>query len=155
MPVVVTVRLRSDLWTLRAEYEDGAVFGAKSDVDVEELMVDLRGQLDEAGRRLNCNRYRENALISGMSRGMSDGLACYLVKAWIPMLNWRLLHGSLDPAPAHHVVSSQQAQRYIDRWRRRGVWLLPIGLAALVFWRSLDLLLQIRHPWPPPRRNRD
>ncbi len=142
--VIVAVHLRHSRWTLRTEYGDGAVLEAESELDAEELLTELRAQLDEAGRSLNCNRYRKNALVSGMSRSMSDGLLCYLVRAWVPMLNWRLIVGALDTAPAYHVVSAREARTYLEQWRRRGVWLRPVGLVAYLFYRVRDLPLEVR-----------
>lgn len=117
---------------------DGMEFGVSGSPDLEDALVLLRQQLDRDGRRLHCNRFRRNALVSGMSRSMSGGEVCYLVRSWRPILPGRDLVPALGRSPMSQVVTTSENQRYLDRWNRRVALLAPLSRPVLAVLSLLD-----------------
>jgi hypothetical protein len=66
--------------------------------DFEEALQVLRTRLEYGGLLLLCNRFRRDALVTSLSRQMSDGLSCYLVKARVDLAPENLVEclGSAD-----------------------------------------------------------
>jgi hypothetical protein len=102
----------SDIQLLLA---DGREFSGDG-YDVEAALGVLRSQLDEVGLLLLCNRFRRDALVTSLSRQMSGGLSCYLVKRRKD-LNPDELVNCLDPAPRSEVVTGVEAEAYISGWK--------------------------------------
>jgi hypothetical protein len=75
----------------------------------------VRAMLEERDFLLLCNRYRIDAFVSSMSRQMSDGLRCYIVKP-NRAVDPSLIVESLESAPAELVSLCADADQYISRW---------------------------------------
>jgi hypothetical protein len=96
--------------------------------DVEEALQNLRVELESRNWHLLCNRYRRDAFVTSMSRQMSGGLGCYLVKPRRPVSHRQIVH-CLEPAGEAMVVSAQEAETFIAEWRRARP-----GILIRLFW---------------------
>jgi hypothetical protein len=84
--------------------------------DFEEALQVLRARLEDRGLLLLCNRFRQDAFVTSLSRQMSDGLSCYLVKARVD-LNPEELVECLGPADRSVVVTTSDAEAFIADWQ--------------------------------------
>jgi hypothetical protein len=84
--------------------------------DFEEAFQVLRTLLEERGLLLLCNRYRRNAFVTSMSRQMSDGLACYLVRPRAH-LDPEQVVACLGPADRSAVGTIAEAEVVIANWK--------------------------------------
>lgn len=89
--------------------------------DFEESLQALRSDFESQGRLLLCNRFRRDAFVTPMSRQMSNGLQCYLVKIR-KELDPRALVDCLGPADATSVAPASEAAVFIDRWKSNPPW---------------------------------
>lgn len=96
--------------------------------DLEAALEPLRGRLDDAGVLLGCNRFRRNALLTGMARSMGDGKTHYLLSLFREP-DIRTLVASLAPAPLDDVVTAAEAAAFIERCRKSLAF-----VRALRFW---------------------
>lgn len=112
----VEVRNPYDDCTIRLVGLSGVVVSAEGS-DCELALEDLRSVLESMGLRLLCNRFRRNALVSGMSRSMTGGMSCYLVRRFLPVRPEKDLVLAFGPASASDVVSAAEAARFIERWK--------------------------------------
>lgn len=86
-----------------------------SHFDFEESLQALWDKLEEHGLVLLINRYRRNAFVTHMSRDMSDGLGCYLVRMGRPVRP-RQIVSSLAGAPKRTVGTRREAEEFGKRW---------------------------------------
>ena len=99
----------------------------RSDVDFEEALVELRSLLEAEGKVLACNRFRRNAFVSPMSRQMSDGLGCYLVRFGQPVDPEKIVR-SLDSADPSKLATAAANEAFLRRWKLSS-WLgLPMAI---------------------------
>lgn len=84
--------------------------------DFEEALQVLRARLEHRGLLLLCNRFRFDALVTPLSRQMSDGLSCYLVRPRVDLDPGKLVE-CLGPADRSVVVTSSEAEAYIANWK--------------------------------------
>lgn len=89
--------------------------------DFEAALEVLRSDFEAMGRLVLINRFRREAFVSPMSRQMSNGLSCYLVKPR-RQIDPSMLVRCLDPADARHVVSEAEAREFIGRWQSQPSW---------------------------------
>lgn len=112
----VVLHRAGDHRTLRVVLPDGSVMAeANSAEDFEDALTSLREELEDQNIFLLCNRYRIDAFVSTMSRQMSDGLGCYIVKRHRPV-DPSLIVGALEPAPPQKVSTKADADEFIARW---------------------------------------
>lgn len=105
--------------TIQVTAQDGQRFEVQSSFDFEEALAHLRMELEDAGLFLLCNRFRRDAFISGMSRGMSGGLACYIVVEGRGVEPERAVP-SLGPAPADAVGTAAESEAHVAAWIVKG-----------------------------------
>jgi len=118
--------------TCQISVSAGGVFLAQGEgYDFEAALQLLRAELERKGVYLLCNRYRRDALATSLSRQMSNGLGCYLVKPRRPVDPDHIVD-CLGPASASDVVSREEADAFIAKWKSRP----PMSLLSLVGWRS-------------------
>jgi hypothetical protein len=84
--------------------------------DFEEALQVLRARLDDRGLLLLCNRFRRDALVTPLSRQMSDGLSCYLVRPRFDLDPEELVE-CLGPADRSVVVATSEAEAFIANWK--------------------------------------
>ena len=84
--------------------------------DFEEAFQGLRARLEERGLLLLCNRFRRDAFVTSMSRQMSDGLACYLVRPRADLDPEQVVE-CLGPADRSAVGTTSEAEVFIANWK--------------------------------------
>lgn len=84
--------------------------------DFEEALQDLRAQLEDRDLLLLCNRFRRDAFVTSMSRQMSDGLSCYLVKPRVGVDPEQIVE-CLGPADQSVVATKNEAEAFIANWK--------------------------------------
>ena len=104
-----------DEFTIRLTMADGRRLDVRSALDFEEALDRLRTLLEEQDLLLLCNRYRMDAFVTSMSRQMSDGLGCYIIR-WRRPIDPSQVVSSLDPAPLEMVTSKADAAAFIATW---------------------------------------
>ena len=84
--------------------------------DFEEAFQVLRANLEKRGLLLLCNRFRRDALVTSMSRQMSGGLACYLVRPRAGLDPEQVVE-CLGPADRSTVGTTSEAEVFIANWK--------------------------------------
>jgi hypothetical protein len=84
--------------------------------DFEEALQVLRARLEDRGLLLLCNRFRRDALVTPLSRQMSGGLSCYLVRPRVDLDPKRLVE-CLGPADRSLVVTTSEAEAFLANWK--------------------------------------
>lgn len=102
--------------------------------DFEESLRALRSDFESRGRLLLCNRFRRDAFVTSMSRQMSNGLKCYLVK-FRKELDPEALVDCLGPADLEDVVLETEALAFIDRWKSNPPWSARVPWLGRLFKR--------------------
>ena len=117
LPCVVEGRLSADgsSWVLRLT-ADGVNALTGDGFDCEEALQVLRSRLESRGLLLLCNRFRRDALATSLSRQMSGGLSCYLVRTRADLDSESLVE-CLGPADRAAVVSASEAVAFIETWQ--------------------------------------
>ena len=116
-PCVVEALVDDDMHRIVLRLDGGQGLVVESDEDFEAALLDLWQQLDTYGLKLGIARFRKNAVVSGMSRGMSDGLSCHLKRRFLPVRSKHVV-GSLDQADLDAVITS--AEHAVSVGRKTG-----------------------------------
>jgi hypothetical protein len=98
--------------------------------DFELALQILRTELEARGLHLLCNRYRRNAYVTPISRQMSRGLDCYLVRPKRPVDPNQIVD-CLGAAKESDVVSAEAADAFIAKWKARP----PVLALPILVWR--------------------
>jgi hypothetical protein len=123
------VELSEVLGECRLALQGEDIQATASGYDCEEALGSLREKLESQGAFLLCNRFRRNALVTSMSRQMSDGLACYLVKPF-QAVGPEYVVDSLGSAQAQDVCSLAESQAFLRKFKE---WFeLPWPLRQIV-----------------------
>lgn len=124
-----------------------------SDIDFEDALIRLWDELDERHAVLGCNRFHRFAVVSHMSRSMSEGVTCYLQKPH-RAVGADDLANCFDPAPLSEVTTAEAARLRAERAPKRptvrAVVGFPFRLAYLSFkdW-------QVGRRWAKQRRRNE
>ncbi len=84
--------------------------------DFEEALQVLRTSLEDRGLLLLCNRFWRDAFVTSMSRQMSDGLSCYLVRPKVHLDPEQVVE-CLGPADRLVVATIGEAEAFVSNWK--------------------------------------
>lgn len=99
-------------------------------IDYEGALFGLREELDSSSILVLCNRFRRDAFTTSMSRQMSQGLKCYIVRPHRPV-DPRKLVDCLAAAMRRDVVTAKESAQFIEQWKLR-----PPSSARLI-WQAI------------------
>ena len=130
LPCVVTTSESSESCQIVVSIDETAIASGQG-YDFEQALQLLRTELENHGLHLLCNRYRRNAFVTSMSRQMSGGLRCYLVRPRRPVDSDQIVD-CLGMADESDVVGLEAADAFIARWKARP----PVLILPMLVWQS-------------------
>lgn len=102
----------------QVQITDGCFSGNKyTGHDIWDAFLTFRKDAEDAGKLLLCNGARKNAIQSGMSRDMGNGMTVYLVEKGKSATIENLV-GVFDPALQEHVVTLAEQEAANADWYR-------------------------------------
>ncbi len=129
-PCIVTASEPEETCQVVVSIDDETIASGQG-YDFELALQLLRSELEANGLHLLCNRYRRNAYVSSLSRQMSNGLSCYLVRPRRPVDPGQTVD-CLGAADESDVVSREEADAYIAKYLSRP----PVLLLVKLMWRN-------------------
>ena len=106
-----------DGWKFRVGFDGGDAVQYAGH-DLEDCLLQARCDLESRGMILLIDRFKREAYVSSMSRQMTSGLCCYLVRPRTPLAK-EFLVDSLGSCKVGEAVPEVENEKYIRSWMKK------------------------------------